>query len=164
VHPGLKPFDPLRIANGIVKAEIMVRIVRMCILLRPRAPEAQDHPEVVFEEFRPGHLRPPLAEVDLGPILEARRLPGGWSFEPGRLAAHPALDLLFADAGVAPQGLSGGPDVPTTLKPEVVVEDVPRLNTLIVCRILPRHRLERNGSMVDQATKGNVAYRRAQAR
>jgi hypothetical protein len=102
----------------------MVRIVGMGILLGPRAPEPQDHPEVVFEEFRSRHLGPALAEVHLGPVLESRCLHGRWCLEPGRLAAHPALDLLFAEGGVAPQPLAGRPDVAAILEPEVVVEDV----------------------------------------
>ena len=123
-HPGLEPFDPLRIANGIVEAEVMVRIVGMGILLGPRAPEAQDDAQIVFEKFRSRHLGPALAEVHLGPVLESRRLHGGWCLEAGRLAAHPALDLLFAEDGVPTHQLAGRPDVAAALEPEVVVEDV----------------------------------------
>jgi len=102
----------------------MIRIVGMGILLGPGAPEPQDHPEVVFEEFRSGHLRPALAEVHLGPVLEARRLHGRWCLEPGRLAAHPALDVLFAEDGIPTHQLAGRADVAAILEPEVVMKDL----------------------------------------
>ena len=96
----------------------------MRVLLGARPPEAKDRAEVVLEKLRARHVLTALAEVDLGPVLEARRLRGGRALESGRLSPEPALDLLLADAGVAPSGLSGRPDVAAALKPEVVVPDV----------------------------------------
>ena len=96
----------------------------MRVLLGPRAPEAKDHAEVVFEKLGSRHVLAALAEMDLGPVLEARRLDGGRALEAGRLPADPALDFLLADGGIAPDGLARRPDVATALEPEVVVEDV----------------------------------------
>ena len=160
----------------------MIRIVGMRIILGPRAPEAQDDAEVVFEKLGSRHVRAALAEVDLGPVLEARRLRGGWSLETGRLAPEPALDLLFADDGVAFARLAGRAGVAAALEPEVEVPDVApfehahRLTNPFrpIASCNPADRFQalpsstpataverRNGSIVDQCTKGNVAYRRA---
>jgi len=92
----------------------MVRIVGMGILLGPRAPEPQDHPEVVFEESV-ASSGAGAAEVNLGPVLESRRLYEGGASSPGRLPAHPALDVLFAEDGVPDAPIGGRSDVAAIL-------------------------------------------------
>jgi hypothetical protein len=67
----------------------------MRVPLRSGPPKAENCPEVVFEELRSCHVRTAFPQVDLGPILEARRLSGEWSFEAGRLPSELALDLRF---------------------------------------------------------------------
>ena len=97
----------------------------MVVHLRPRAPEAEDDAEVVFEKLRSRHVRAALAEMHLGPVLkpwglDRRAVPRG---RPPAGGAR-RLTSCSQTVGVAPQGLTRRSDVATALEPEVVMEDV----------------------------------------
>ena len=48
----------------------MIRLRGMLVVLKSGAPEPENDGEIVFQEFGPGDLWAPLAEMDFRPVLK----------------------------------------------------------------------------------------------
>jgi hypothetical protein len=96
----------------------------------------------MFKKLGSPHVLAAFAQVDFGPILEARCLCGGWSLQTGGLPPQPPLDLLLADDGIGSGALVGRAGVAAPLEPEVELPDVtafPEAHARFFLRSYPAH-------------------------